>query len=119
LASGLVTFWFHFPGEWIILAVLGGAALLLIHRDIKSVKRWWVTFFILGVCLFLYGMWHPVQYASGEPQLVKTFIGGNLVSSEVGVSGPTLNYLLLIGMGLVLFSLLFLGLVRPVQKRST
>jgi hypothetical protein len=70
---------------------------------------------LIGLAILMGGMYNPVQY-SETVYLQTTYFAGTRTGSEI-MSIPDLNFVLLLGMGLVVFSLLLMLFPPPQVRR--
>lgn len=94
-------------GLWATALVWAGTAWLMIREQVNKIRSQLTTIFLVGLALFLVGIYNPVQFSSQTYQY-KTYMGGTLVNQGL-VDFANLNFILLAGMGLILFSLLILA----------
>ncbi len=90
-------------GLWFTAIIWAGTAWLMIREHISKIKLQLTTIFLAGLALFLVGIYNPVQFSSQTYQY-SSYVGGALVNQGL-VDLANLNFTLLAGMGLILFSL--------------
>ena len=93
-------------GLWLTAIIWAGTAWLMIRDHISKVKLRLTTMFLAGLVLFLVGIYSPVQFSSQTYQY-SSYVGGTLVNQGL-VDLANLNFTLLAGMGLIMFSLMIL-----------
>jgi hypothetical protein len=101
-----------FYGLWLTALVWAGTAWLMAREQIQGMKLHLTTILLLGLALFLAGIFNPMQFSSQTYQYF-SYLGGTLVNQGF-VDFANLNFILLAGMGLILFSLLLMF----IQKKS-
>lgn len=119
-------------GLWLVAGIWCAAAWLALRTELHSpdgsgafasrrtvlpppMRRGLFTGLVIGLGVMMVGMYNPVGYSSAAYEQ-STYIGGQLVDQSI-VSIPNLNVTLLLGMGILIFSLLILFLDSPAREK--
>lgn len=114
------SYWYWTYGSWIAIIIWGWTGILMSGKIDRTYAQamnqlLFVRSLIVGLCFFFVGVLNPVSLSS-ETYLVKTYVGGQLVNSDISTLPTSMNLPLVVGAFLIGLSVTMRGLLRPTTK---